>query len=401
MKAVGAFLDEENAFSFGTSSKFWPISDEVDLNNIGPIYENLSQLVPNCDTFSTNLPYFSQESSKSSPNSSIFFPNNPNLENQYFGNPNDFESVQCYPLFSNNAIEEIHREKKEDRTEGLKNKHHQPANAADPGKEELQLKRKNDLSETPKKKSRVSRYAQKGKKNVMYKKNQKISLNGSEEENSNIATNGSGCCSLKEDSIASSQELIREETSESKPISALISDGKTRAARGAATDPQSLYARKRRERINERVRILQSLVPNGTKVDISTMLEEAVQYVKCLQLQIKLLSSDDLWMYAPIAAYNGMDMGYPVNKISILTTYNGQKLLIRDVIARRCLPYEFIGPPGKGTTGDKFQGEQNDFTLMSLVRMRFVGHLRDVRRLVVAMSRAHLGLYVFLSPFSV
>ena len=33
--------------------------------------------------------------------------------------------------------------------------------------------------------------------------------------------------------------------------------------------------------------------------------------------------------------------------------------------------------------------------LLSLVRTRIVGHLRDVRRLVVAMSRARLGLYVF------
>ncbi|XP_027158373.1 transcription factor bHLH54-like [Coffea eugenioides] len=84
--------------------------------------------------------------------------------------------------------------------------------------------------------------------------------------------------------------------------------GKTRASRGSATDHHSLYARKRREKINERLRILQKLIPNGTKVDISTMLEEAVQYVKFLQLQIKLLSSDDLWMYAPIA-YNGKNLG--------------------------------------------------------------------------------------------
>lgn len=69
--------------------------------------------------------------------------------------------------------------------------------------------------------------------------------------------------------------------------------------------------------------------------------------------------------------------------------------MIRDVIARRCLPYDFIGPPSKVTTVDKFQGQQNDFILLSLVRTRFVGHLRDVRRLVVAMSRARLGLYVF------
>ncbi|KAM4082223.1 hypothetical protein ACJW30_11G155000 [Castanea mollissima] len=87
-------------------------------------------------------------------------------------------------------------------------------------------------------------------------------------------------------------------------------------------------------------------------------------------------------------------LGYPANKISILTTYNGQKLLIRDVINRRCVPYDFIGPPSKVTTVDKFQGQQNDFILLSLVRTLFVGHLRDVRRLVVAMSRAQLGLYI-------
>lgn len=47
------------------------------------------------------------------------------------------------------------------------------------------------------------------------------------------------------------------------------------------------------------------------------------------------------------------------------------------------------------TTVDKYQGQQNDYVLLSLVRTKTVGHLRDVRRLVVAMSRARLGLYVF------
>lgn len=56
-----------------------------------------------------------------------------------------------------------------------------------------------------------------------------------------------------------------------------------------------------------------------------------------------------------------------------------------------CILFEFL----QVTTVDKFQGQQNDFILLSLVRTRFVGHLRDVRRLVVAMSRARLGLYVF------
>jgi hypothetical protein len=45
----------------------------------------------------------------------------------------------------------------------------------------------------------------------------------------------------------------------------------------------------RRERISERLRTLQELVPNGTKVDLVTMLEKAISYVKFLQLQVKVL----------------------------------------------------------------------------------------------------------------
>src|SRR5689334_7066959 len=85
---------------------------------------------------------------------------------------------------------------------------------------------------------------------------------------------------------------------------------------------------------------------------------------------------------------------YPANKISILTTYNGQKHLIRDVLKARCEWNPYYGRP-KVSTVDRFQGQQNDYILLSLVRTKAVGHLRDVRRLVVAMSRARLGLYVF------
>ncbi|XP_066245723.1 RNA helicase aquarius [Euwallacea similis] len=88
-------------------------------------------------------------------------------------------------------------------------------------------------------------------------------------------------------------------------------------------------------------------------------------------------------------------IGYPASKITILTTYNGQKHLIRDVVNARCANNPLIGRPHKVTTVDKYQGQQNDYILLSLVKTRAVGHLRDVRRLVVAMSRARLGLYIF------
>uniref|UniRef100_A0A0R3Q928 AAA_12 domain-containing protein n=1 Tax=Brugia timori TaxID=42155 RepID=A0A0R3Q928_9BILA len=45
-------------------------------------------------------------------------------------------------------------------------------------------------------------------------------------------------------------------------------------------------------------------------------------------------------------------------------------------------------------TVDKYQGQQNDYIILSLVRTRNIGHLRYVRRLIVALSRARLGLYV-------
>jgi len=53
-------------------------------------------------------------------------------------------------------------------------------------------------------------------------------------------------------------------------------------------------------------------------------------------------------------------LGYPAEKISILTTYNGQKHLIRDVIENRCANNPLIGRPSKVTTVDRFQGKSRN-----------------------------------------
>jgi intron-binding protein aquarius len=40
-------------------------------------------------------------------------------------------------------------------------------------------------------------------------------------------------------------------------------------------------------------------------------------------------------------------LGYPAKQISILTTYNGQKALLRDVIEQRCAHHPAFGRPHK------------------------------------------------------
>ncbi|KAK2739281.1 hypothetical protein FQN57_006616 [Myotisia sp. PD_48] len=96
-----------------------------------------------------------------------------------------------------------------------------------------------------------------------------------------------------------------------------------------------------------------------------------------------------------VAIYQYMRLlGYPASKISFLATYAGQKALIKDVLNHRCAKNSLFGLPKIVTTVDKYQGEQNDYIILSLTRTKSVGYLRDVRRLTVALSRARLGLYI-------
>lgn len=69
---------------------------------------------------------------------------------------------------------------------------------------------------------------------------------------------------------------------------------RVRARRGQATDPHSIAERLRRERIAERMKALQELVPSSNKTDRAAMLDEIVDYVKFLRLQVKVLSMSRL-----------------------------------------------------------------------------------------------------------
>lgn len=68
------------------------------------------------------------------------------------------------------------------------------------------------------------------------------------------------------------------------------------AGRSRAAEVHNLSERKRRDRINEKMKALQDLIPQCNKSDKASMLDEAIEYLKSLQLQVQMM-----WMGSGIA----------------------------------------------------------------------------------------------------
>ncbi|XP_059314218.1 transcription factor HBI1-like [Lycium ferocissimum] len=95
---------------------------------------------------------------------------------------------------------------------------------------------------------------------------------------------------------ASNSNNSKETSDTSKEKSKISEDKKpdyihVRARRGQATDSHSLAERVRREKISERMRFLQDLVPGCNKITGKAgMLDEIINYVQSLQRQVEFLS---------------------------------------------------------------------------------------------------------------
>lgn len=66
--------------------------------------------------------------------------------------------------------------------------------------------------------------------------------------------------------------------------------GPTPAKRSRAAEVHNLSERRRRDRINEKMKALQELIPRCSKSDKASMLDEAIEYLKSLQLQVQMMS---------------------------------------------------------------------------------------------------------------
>ncbi|CAN7006464.1 unnamed protein product [Brassica rapa subsp. trilocularis] len=132
------------------------------------------------------------------------------------------------------------------------------------------------------------------------KKQRRKTRNGSK---SKEGVEGRKCKKPRNGSISTDVKVKR--ASEQEPPKDYIH---VRARRGQATDSHSLAERARREKISERMRTLQNLVPGCDKVTgKALMLDEIINYVQSLQNQVEFLSMK-LASISPVVYDFGSDL---------------------------------------------------------------------------------------------
>ncbi|KAJ0054229.1 hypothetical protein Pint_00749 [Pistacia integerrima] len=149
-----------------------------------------------------------------------------------------------------------------------------------------------------------------------------------------------------------SQNIERKATSVRKEVPGSKSKpkGMTKAFPGSKSNREkrtaefhNLSERKRRDKINKKMRALQELIPNCNKVDKVSMLDEAIEYLKNLQLQVQMMSMGNRVYMPPMLLPNGMQQVHPQ-----MTHFSP----IRMQMGSGCNPFppHFLFPPIPGAT---------------------------------------------------
>lgn len=131
------------------------------------------------------------------------------------------------------------------------------------------------------------------------------SSSGGSEDSDDDGKRGAGVGKRKsadEDLEIQSKALEIEATGSKKH--AIGGGNSIKKSRAAENHNQS--ERRRRDRISEKMKALQSLVPNSYKTDKASMLEEAISYIKALKAQIQMMSFRSGAYFSPMLMPHGM-----------------------------------------------------------------------------------------------
>ncbi|XP_012570795.1 transcription factor PHYTOCHROME INTERACTING FACTOR-LIKE 15-like isoform X2 [Cicer arietinum] len=89
------------------------------------------------------------------------------------------------------------------------------------------------------------------------------------------------------------------------PSSKGTSPPRSSSKRGRAAEFHNLSEKRRRSKINEKMKALQNLIPNSNKTDKASMLDEAIDYLKQLQLQVQMLMMRNGFSLHPMSLSGG------------------------------------------------------------------------------------------------
>ncbi|RDX62463.1 Transcription factor PIF7, partial [Mucuna pruriens] len=112
---------------------------------------------------------------------------------------------------------------------------------------------------------------------------------------------------MEEDSACHCGSEIRDNQDDRDSKAEIGQGNSKRRSRTAAVHNQS--ERKRRDRINQKMKALQKLVPNASKTDKASMLDEVINYLKQLQAQIQMMNMTSMpQMMVPLAMQQQLQM---------------------------------------------------------------------------------------------
>ncbi|KAG9242476.1 P-loop containing nucleoside triphosphate hydrolase protein [Calycina marina] len=117
------------------------------------------------------------------------------------------------------------------------------------------------------------------------------------------------------------------------------------------------------------------------------------QWPEARDASLSIYNLDEAEMIAGFFHYLVLSGTDPA-KITVLTFYNGQRKTIVKELRKKPIASNFFNI----FTVDSYQGEENDIIILSMVRSNdfaSIGFLKNQNRVVVALSRARRGLYLF------
>ncbi|KAL8231295.1 hypothetical protein R6Q57_001073 [Mikania cordata] len=86
------------------------------------------------------------------------------------------------------------------------------------------------------------------------------------------------------------EQLVEEMAAKPNPNPNTNPPPRNPSKRTRAAEVHNMSEKRRRSRINEKMKALQKLIPNSNKTDKASMLDEAIEYLKQLQLQVQMLT---------------------------------------------------------------------------------------------------------------